>query len=175
MTTTITFESPNPHFEDIALTSDAATIISKLEHGIEDMPWAEAVIVATEVELVEDTVPTESVMQGVCHGLRRTSNSWQLHCSVANNADVVPTWLGIYANCSMDDESLVFTGKTLVAKCKAKDPCVFNADPDAMKKGPDKVFSFQIRANVTDMSVDTLTTMQERSHDLDYKVVTEGK
>lgn len=174
MSSTITFESPNPHFENIALTSDASTIISKLEHGIEDIPWAEAVIVGTEVELTASTVPTSPVMQGVCHGLRRTSNSWQLHCSVANQAGVVPAWLGIYANCSLDSESVVFTGKTLIAKCEAKDPCVFNADPDAMKKGLDKVFSFQIRANVTDMSVDTLTTMQERSRDLDYKVVTEG-
>lgn len=175
MPTKITFESPNPHFEDMALTNTAATIISKLEHGIEDMPWAEAVIVGVEKELTEDAVPTTSAMQGVCHGLRRTSNSWQLHCSIANQANVAPAWLGVYANCSMSGDSLVFTGKTLIAKCKAKDPYIFNANLDNMKKGSDKVFSFQIRANVTDMSVDTSTTMQERSRDLDYKVVTEGE
>ena len=184
------FKSPNPQFKTLELTAEAFTVIEKLENGIEDIPWAEAVIVAADAEtpnnvpaaLKKDEVPTENCMMGVCHGAKRTTNTWQLHCSIANQKGVSPQWLGIYANCRIktEDGTLVLGDKTarmLIATCKATDPKVFNVENVEMKAGSDKVFTFQIRANIgevnhDDQDLDTLTTMQERSRDTEYNVTT---
>ena len=169
--------SPNPHFSTVQFTKDALTIISKLEHGLEDVPWAEAVIVGNSTELSPNGVPkADGAMFGVCHGTRMTSGSLQLHCSIASKKGVIPAVLGIYANCTLDSSTDVveFTGKTLVATCSAKDPCIFNNEPDGMKACPDKVFSFQIRVNVSDADVDTTSTMQDRTRDLEYNVESES-
>ena len=182
------FKSPNPQFKTLELTAEAFTVIEKLENGIEDIPWAEAVIVAADTALTKDAVPTENCMMGVCHGAKRTTSTWQLHCSVANQKGVSPQWLGIYANCKLEDvktdkgtvKTLVLGDKTarmLIATCKATDPKVFNVENVEMKAGSDKVFTFQIRANIgevnhDDQDLDTLTTMQERSRDTEYNVTT---
>ena len=190
------FKSPNPQFKTLELTAEAFTVIEKLEKGIEDIPWAEAVIVDADVAtpnnvpaaLTKDSVPTENCMMGVCHGAKRTTNTWQLHCSIANQKGVSPQWLGIYANCRFADvktddgtvKTLVLGDKTarmLIATCKATDPKVFNVENVEMKAGSDKVFTFQIRANIgevdhDDQDLDTLTTMQERSRDTEYNVTT---
>ena len=182
------FKSPNPQFKTLELTAEAFTVIEKLENGIEDIPWAEAVIVAADAAtpnnvpaaLTKDAVPEENCMMGVCHGAKRTTSTWQLHCSIANQKGVSPQWLGIYANCKIktEDGTLVLGDKTarmLIATCKATDPKVFNVENVEMKAGPDKVFTFQIRANIgevnhNDQDLDTLTTMQERSRDTEYNV-----
>lgn len=175
-------KSPNPQFKTLELTAEAYTVIEKLENGIEDIPWAEAVIVATETELTKEAVPTDNCMMGVCHGAKRTTSTWQLHCSVANQKGVSPQWLGIYANCKIkaEDGTLVLGDKTarmLIATCKATDPNVFNVENVEMKAGSDKLFTFQIRANIgevnhDDQDLDTLTTMQERSRDTEYVITT---
>ena len=179
------FKSPNPQFKTLELTAEAYNVIEKLENGIEDIPWAEAVIVEADTALTKDKLPTEKHMMGVCHGARRTTSTWQLHCSVANQKGVSPQWLGIYANCKLEDDKtgakkLVLGDKTarmLIATCKATDPKVFNVENVEMKAGSDKVFTFQIRANIgevnhDDQDLDTLTTMQERSRDTEYNVTT---
>ena len=181
-------KSPNPQFKTLELTAEAFTVIEKLENGIEDIPWAEAVIVATDTELTKNEVPKTNCMMGVCHGAKRTTNTWQLHCSIANQKGVSPQWLGIYANCMLKDvktdegtvKTLVLGDKDarmLIATCKATDPKVFNVENVEMKAGSDKVFTFQIRANIgevdhDDQDLDTLTTMQERSRDTEYNVTT---
>ena len=94
--------------------------------------------------------------------------------------------MGIYANCKIETdkdnvEKVVLGDKTarmLIATCKATDPKVFNVENVEnveMKAGSDKVFTFQIRANIgevnhDDQDLDTLTTMQERSRDTEYNV-----
>lgn len=188
-------KSPNPQFKTLELTAEAFTVIEKLENGIEDIPWAEAVIVAADTAtpndiptaLTKDAVPTANCMMGVCHGAKRTTSTWQLHCSVANQKGVSPQWLGIYANCKLEadgtEEKLVIGGKEnrmLIATCKATDPNVFNVENVEnveMKAGSDKLFTFQIRANIgevnhDDQDLDTLTTMQERSRDTEYVITT---
>ena len=173
-------KSPNPQFKTLELTAEAFTVIEKLENGIEDIPWAEAVIVAADSDLKKGNVPETNCMVGVCHGAKRTTNTWQLHCSIANQKGVSPQWLGIYANCKIktEDGTLVLGDKTarmLIATCKATDPKVFNVENVEMKAGSDKVFTFQIRANIgevnhDDQDLDTLTTMQERSRDTEYNI-----
>ena len=67
-------KSPNPQFKTLELTAEAFTVIEKLENGIEDIPWAEAVIVDADTALPKDSVPTEKVFVMVLNAQQAHGN-----------------------------------------------------------------------------------------------------